>query len=313
MPDFASDCASATIAPASFAPASFAPPGRYIGIGPFVVLLRSEVPQADRAIANLYGDFPTWPADAEIFADFHVALERPRGLRRWLRPQVRFTYDRERSFTPLKLGHALLMFEGGLNWTIAENANFFLVLHAASVERNGRTAVMPAPSGSGKSTLCAALVSRGWRLISDETTLISLVDGTISAVARPISLKNEAIAAVARFVPDGVLSERYPGTEKGTVAFLKPPVESVRRVGEPAVPAWVILPKYERRARSAFTERGKADTFMTITESAYNLSLFGREGFETLANLVDRCACYDFVFSDLAAAVDSFDALAAGA
>lgn len=291
---------------------SFASPGRYLGIGPFVVRFRSQVPQADRAIAALYADFPSWPADADLFADFHVALERPRGLRRWLRPQVLFTYDGERSFTPLKLGHALLMFEGGLNWTIAENANFFLVLHAASVERSGRTVVMPAPSGSGKSTLCAALVNRGWRLISDETTLISLADGAIWAVARPISLKNEAIAAVSRFVPEAVFSERYPGTEKGTVAFLKPPGESVRRVGEPAAPAWVVLPKYVPYAAAAFSERGKADTFMTITESAYNLAQFGRAGFEALAGLVDRCACYDFVFSDLAAAVERFDALADG-
>jgi predicted ATPase len=30
--------------------------------------------------------------------------------------------------------------------------------------------ILPAPPGSGKSTLCAALVTRGWRLLSDELT-----------------------------------------------------------------------------------------------------------------------------------------------
>jgi HprK-related kinase A len=297
---------------AEVAAPNFAPPGRYLGVGPFVVFLRAELPDADAALGALYADFPTWPADAEIFADFHIGLERPHGLRRWLRRQVLFSYDGERPYKPLKAGHALLMFEGGLNWTIAENANFFLVLHAASIERDGRTAVLPAPSGSGKSTLCAALVSRGWRLISDETTLISLADGTISAVSRPISLKNESIEAIRRFVPDGVFAGPFSGTEKGTVAFLKPPADSVRRVGEPAVPAWIVMPKFARHAAPLLTGRGKADTFMAITESAYNLDLFGRAGFETLATLVDRCDCYDFVYGELEDGVAIFDKIAAG-
>ena len=289
--------------------AEFASPGCHIGVGPFVVRVRSEIPAASRVLDMLYRDFPSWPATADVFADFDVALENGPGLRRWLRPQVVFSHDGTEPFAPYGVDQAVVMFEGGLNWTIAEHANFFLVLHAASVEKNGRAAILPAPSGSGKSTLCAGLVSRGWRLISDEATLIAIDEETIAALARPISLKNESIDVVARFVPDGTLTEPIHGTEKGTLAFLKPPVDSVRRVNEPSVPAWIVMPRYQRNARPLLTERGKAETFMAINESAYNLSLFGRPGFEVLANLIDRCACYDFVYSDLADAVEIFAAL----
>ena len=61
--------------------------------------------------------------------------------------------------------------------------------------------------GSGKSTLAAGLVYRGgWRLLSDELALLSLGDGAVSALPKPISLKNESIAIMKRFAPGASFS-----------------------------------------------------------------------------------------------------------
>jgi HprK-related kinase A len=283
---------------------------RDIRMGSLTVRVHAELPALRRALESLYADFPNAAGDSG-FADFHVRLDRVAGLRRWLRPRVVFAHDSVQPFRSMRSDEALLLFEGGLNWTIAENANFFLVIHAAAVERDGRAAIFPAPSGAGKSTLCAALISRGWRLMSDELTLISLEDGMVSALARPVSLKNEAIDAIRKFSPESVFSAPIPNTEKGTVAFLKPPAESVARMSEPAVPAWIVIPRYARHARALLAPRGKAETFMALYDNACNYYLFGRAGFERLAGLVDRCDCYDFVYSDLADAVETFASLAA--
>jgi hypothetical protein len=51
-----------------------------------------------------------------------------------------------------------------------------IVLHASAVEVNGRAVVFCGPSGAGKSTLAAALVQRGYRLITDDVCTITLSD-----------------------------------------------------------------------------------------------------------------------------------------
>ena len=285
---------------------------RDIRMGSLTIRVQAGLPALRDALETLYADFPNAPSDAGGFADFHVRLARVAGLRRWLLPRVAFDHDRFEPFRSMRVNEALLLFEGGLNWTIAENANFFMVIHAAAVERDGRAAIFPAPSGAGKSTLCAALITHGWRLMSDELALIALEDGMISALARPVSLKNEAIDAIREFAPDSVFSAPIPNTEKGTVALLKPPAESVARMSEPAAPAWIVVPRYVRQSRPLLSPRGKAETFMALHDNAYNQYLFGRAGFEVLADLVDRCDCYDFVYSDLADAVETFASLAAG-
>ncbi len=289
----------------------FAEPSQDICIGPFTVRARVHLATLRRQIQTLYADFPQ-SAPPGGFADFHVTVRRAPGLRGWIRPRIIFEDDALEHFRTMRTNEALLLFEGGLNWTIAENANFYLVIHAAVVERDNRAIVLPAPSGAGKSTLCAALVSRGWRLLSDELALVSPGDGTVAALARPISLKNEAIAAVRALAPESEFSTPILNTEKGTVIYLKPPVASVKRMDEPALPAWIVVPQYLPQAGPSLTPRGKADTLMALYDNAYNYHLFGRAGFELLASLVDRCDCYDFVYSELEDAVEVFGSLVKG-
>jgi HprK-related kinase A len=230
-----------------------------------------------------------------------------------VRPQVVFSFDGFRPFLPLGTVQAPIMFEGGLNWLIANHVNFYLVLHAAVIERGGRAVIMPADAGAGKSTLCAALVNRGWRLLSDEFALISFADGKVAALARPISLKNRSIDIIRDLVPDSVLSAPIENTTKGTVAFLKPPLESVRRMDEPAVAAWIIAPTYVHAIGAVLEPKSKAESFKHVIDNAYNYHLFGRRGFTLLADLLDRCDCYDFRYGNLDEAIGVFDRLAAAA
>src|SRR5262249_32235391 len=146
------------------------------------------------------------PRDTQ-FADFHVSLDPGDGARRWVRPQCVFRFDGISPFKPLPYGHAVPVLEWGLNWFIANHAHQYLMIHAAAIERHDRRALLPGSSGAGQSTLCAALVGRGgWRLLSDELTLIDLASGMIVPIARPISLKNESIAVIRDFLSDAVLS-----------------------------------------------------------------------------------------------------------
>src|SRR3546814_16735363 len=96
---------------------------------------------------------------------------------------------------------------------------------------------MPGSQGSRKSPPTACLVHNGWRLLADEMALVSLQDGGLTALARPISLKNRSIDLIADILPNAALRARSEDTVKGAVALLKPPTPSVERVAEPARPA----------------------------------------------------------------------------
>jgi len=283
--------------------------GLAIRTGPVAFRLRSNVPAVARAVERLYADYPLLAADQ--FCDFELAVQRAAGLRRWLRPQVTAHYDGDPVFEPLPLGHAFPLTEWALNWCVTTHAFEHLSLHAAVVERGGRAVILPAPPGSGKSTLCAALIHRGWRLLSDELTLVSLADGRISPVVRPVSLKNRSIDILSDFVPGAVFSEPTHDTVKGTVAHLRVPSEHVERMHETALPAWVVFPRWEAGAAATLTTLPKPDTVLELGRNSFNIQTLGAAGFQALADLVDRCDCHAFQYGNLDEAMAVFDRLAA--
>jgi hypothetical protein len=286
-------------------------PGLFLHTGPFISRVRTDIPAVIDGIALLYADYTA--SDSEAFADYHIALTRPRGLRRWYRPQVLFEFDGMAPFKPLPLEQALPLLEWGLNWCIGLHAHEFLIIHAATIEKNGMAAILPGPPGSGKSTLTAFLVHNGWRLLSDELALLSLRDGRVTALSRPISLKNESIDIIHRVVPDAPLSRRSDDTAKGTVALLRAPSDSVARSAETAQPAWVIFPAFKQGAEASLLPRSKADTLIELGRNAFNYSIHGKLGFDVLSRLVDDCSCFEFSYSDLAEAQRTFEALQPGA
>jgi len=277
--------------------------GLRLHTGPFTTLIQSAIPSVAEGIAQLYADFPLAPADG--FVDFHVHLAPPRNLRRWIQPQVLFLHDDIPPFEPLPLDQAFPMLEWGLNWCVTTHAQQYLIIHAAVVERNGCAAILPAPPGSGKSTLCAALVNRGWRLLSDELTLIRS-DGVIVPLARPVSLKNASIDIIRAFEPTAIINRESRDTAKGTVAHMKPPSDALARVAETAMPAWIIFPKYAAGAITQLNPRPKAQTFMELANNAFNYTLHGAQGFALLDRVVSACACYDFTYSRLDEAINTF-------
>jgi HprK-related kinase A len=283
--------------------------GLRLRTGPVVTQIRSALQEVVDGIRLHYANHPVEGLDT--FADFHVTVDRPFGPRRWIQRQVVFGFDGEVPFTPLPGDQGMPMLEWGMNWCVSNHCHQYLTVHAAVVERDGRALILPAPPGSGKSTLCAGLAFSGWRLLSDELALIDPRTKLLRGLARPISLKNASIDVLRRFAPQARIGPVVHETTKGSVAHVQAPSASVMDVDRPAIPAWIVLPRYVANAPATLEPMSRAEGFMQLVENSFNYHLHGARGFNLLTSLVDGCHCFRFTYGRLEDAASTFAALAA--
>lgn len=282
-------------------------PGLVLRTGVFVSRIVSPIPSVAQGIRLLYADYLL--GEEGGFADFDVRVAPPAGLRHWFRPQVLFYFDGYLPFKPLPFDQAFPMLEWGLNWCVSSLCHQYVVIHAAVIEKHGFAMILPAPPGSGKSTLCAGLVNRGWRLLSDELTLLDPATGKVVPLPRPVSLKNASLDVIRRFAPEAVIGPVTTDTAKGTVAHMRAPRASILRGTETAMPGWIVFPRYEAGQAARLDPFPKAHAFMRLADNAFNYSLHGPEGFELVAGVVDRGVCYEFAYGDLEEAAAMFSDL----
>ena len=270
--------------------------------------LRTDIPAVIEHVLDMYIGH-----ELEVGAgidDFRVHVSYTGPFRRFVRRRIQVFIDGDTIIEPLPLRFACLALEAALNACINSTASK-LLLHAAVVERDGLAVILPGPSGSGKSTLCAALVMRGWRLLSDEHAMLHPADGRLQPVGRPISLKNESIALIRAWASDPHFSAIFSNTSEGTIAYLRPPIDSVVRATETVVPALIVSPTWRADVPVTLEPLGKSETFRRLAEDSMNYHTTQRFGFDTLAGLVDSCATYRLWYGPLAPAVDAMEALAA--
>ncbi|HEX6374700.1 MAG TPA: HprK-related kinase A [Allosphingosinicella sp.] len=251
-------------------------------IGPIGFRIGSQWRGPVAALRRLYAGYP----EPEGVCDFTVRLEAERPWRRWLRPSAAIRGDYVLpDAAPLPLAQGLLAAEMGMNLQMALGQKSYLLLHAASVEKEGRALLMTGHSGVGKSSLAALLGERGWRFMGDEFALLGLDDGLLHPFPRAVSLKNESLGLFDGMDPDR-LGPVLTGTPKGRIRHLRPNREAVARMGEPARPVLILFPRFGRDLDPAVREVGAAEAFMRLTQASTNYVALGEPGFDALTRLV---------------------------
>src|SRR6218665_168322 len=250
-------------------------------IGPVALRVRSAWKAPLEALAALYAAYPR-PADG--LADFTVRLEPEKPWRRWLRPSVAIRGDYILpDAAPLSLAHGLLAAEMGMNLQMALGQKNYLLLHAATVERDGRALILTGQSGAGKSTLAALLGERGWRLMGDEFGLLDLDSGLLMPFPRAVSLKNGAIRVMEAEVPAERFGPRLEDTPKGTIRHMCPNRAAIDKMGQGAMPSLILFPRFG--PRQDVRGVGKAEVFMRLTQASTTYVSLGRRGFAALTRL----------------------------
>ncbi len=277
--------------------------------GPFNISISSPYAHLFTEIFSFYSDFPTTTSNDLL--DFELAITKPKSLvRRTLKSQCYFSLGSESPFAPMESHQAFGMFEWGFNWCISSYAHQYLIIHAAVLEKNGVCVVFPAPPGSGKSTLTALLAYSGWRLLSDELTLIDLTDNLIQGLARPINLKNQSIKVIQEKFPDVEHSIIMPDTHKGSVCLFKPPIQSVEATNIKAKATHIIFPKYHESGATKVESLPQSEFFFDLIENSFNYGILGQTGFEAMTEFVKLTTGFKFTYSNSDEAITLFQELA---
>ncbi|MFM9937253.1 MAG: HprK-related kinase A [Novosphingobium sp.] len=259
-------------------------------------------------VAALEGLYAAYPKPINAIPDFTVRLEATSALRRVIRPQVaiRGGYTLPEA-VPVSLAHGLIAAEMGMNLQMALGERRFLLLHAASVERDGKVIIMTGESGSGKSTLAALLGSRGWRFMGDEFALIDPATGLLHPFPRPVSLKNEAIAEMQRLCPKAQFGPLMAGTPKGDLRHMVPDTAAITAMDRPAPPALILFPRFGFAADTRGV--GPSEVFVRLTQASTNYVALGEPGFDALTRLVTGVPAKAIDYPDTQTALRLVEAL----
>jgi hypothetical protein len=232
--------------------------------------------------------------NADVFYDFHASFcnqaWRPGSAYGLKLGSQHFRYCHAQSMLPV--------FEWGFNWFATGFSCHYLSLHAAVVEKNGVSLILPAPPGSGKSTMCALLMLHGWRLLSDEHCLINLTTLEIEPFVRPVSLKNNSIAVMQAYTKQHPCSRVYEDTLKGKMQYLAPTEQSWQGYQTPARPKWVIFPRYQANTPLCTHTLTQPVLFERLLENTFNYSVLGEQSFQVFMDLLVQLHGLELIYSD---------------
>jgi len=270
---------------------------RYLHLPPFCFEIRTDLPSVLTNIQLIYADAIQ---HSSKYTDYFLTIKSGSGLRKFIRPQVRFLADQQEPFKPINSDCGFALLEWGMNWCVATQEMRFVIVHAAVLEKDGKAVLFPAPPGSGKSTLTAWLAFNGWRLLSDEMALIQPGTQTVVPFVRPICLKNNSITLAKTWFPTARFSSIAKNTHKGDVIHLSPPTLSWQQSSVPAQIVAIVFPKYDKDQTLTITQLNQAQSFSALAENAFNFSLGGQAGFETIVQLVEKAQCFEASYNSVA-------------
>lgn len=267
--------------------------------GPFTVQVDTNITAVQRYIRSHYGQ-ALLPAESVTFIDYQLNIRHGAWYRRLLAPQALFLLNHKQPFKPLPLSQAHAFLEWGLNWSISSSAHHYLIVHAATVEKDGKAVIITAPPGSGKSTLSAYLASQGWRLLSDELALVDRNSLDVYGLARPINLKNQSISLMKQFYPDSQFSTMAHDTHKGTVCLLKPNADSLSQAAIPAQPALLIFVRYDANECCYVEPVSKCKALTELIRNTFNFGTLGEDGFVVAKQLAAQMDAYYIEYNNFA-------------
>lgn len=272
-----------------------------VNIGQYHFSVESKIEAVNNAIDIIYGDVPA----LDFPYDFKVRLVFESLVRRFIKPQISFYSDQHSPFKPLPVSQAPALLEWGMNWCVAAHEYSKLIIHSAVLVKNGKAILFPALPGSGKSTLTAYLGLSSWSTYSDEMAIIDPMTLEVSPLYRPVCLKNDSISLVKKWHPKAIFTPVCKDTQKGDVAHVKVMDWQNYTQLSPVPIVAVVFPKYDAQSDLTIFQLSDLEAFNVLSKNAFNYNVLGRDGFNTVDNIIRRTKNFEIRFNDVRE-VDAF-------
>jgi hypothetical protein len=217
--------------------------------------------------------------------------------------------DQEGLFATLTLDGAVIgLFSEILQYACSERDSI-ATLHAGAVSDGHTCLVLAESGGSGKSTLTAALLTRGYRYLSDDVAPLERGSGHVVPVPISLNLKPGSVPVLAGLYPE---LPSLPAWRSGnrSLRFLPPP-EFVQHRPDRAYPvAALVFPRYRPHAGLKLDPLDPVSVLTRLVESDTRLDRpLNPAKVGELCAWIEATPAYALTYGDLEAAIKTLATL----
>lgn len=277
-------------------------------LGPVSVRLLTNCPR-------VYADYATVNRELQSQGEAlgfrtTVLVEKRRSWRTGI-AHYHISGEVEERFTVRKRARVVPHIDGMINLSVARYFAEYVQLHAAVLQKGDVGLVIPGGPGFGKTTLAAALIKRGWNYASDEFALIDPQTIELASFPKSLSIKPGSVKLLQDEGIDIAALPRFHRIDKGAIRCL--PATYIRKDAllDRVIPRLLIFPQLDSNAKPCIRELPRGLAAMNCLRRCFNFSRWGPTAMETVAQLCERCVCYELTSGDLSETCQLIDEAAA--
>jgi hypothetical protein len=184
-----------------------------------------------------------------------------------------------------------------------QSCAYLLTVHGAVVTRKGHTLILAGRSGSGKSTLAAALLARGYTLISDEPAVIEPHSRGVLPVPFGLGLKEGSWPAALRSFPGFDHLPVHIRFDGRRLRYLLPDGIEMAVDGAIRLATHLIFPCFGRELAGKIEPLSPVQALRTVAEAGYQVPGLDEDRVARILQWLGSMYCYSLTYSSTAEAL----------
>ncbi len=198
--------------------------------------------------------------------------------------------------------------EWAVNWRVIARCTDRMLVHAASMARDGQGVVFAGKSGAGKSTLVAGLLARGWQYMCDEFAMIDTSTYRLLPFPKAVCIKAGSFDLVRRLDLKLCGDRRYVKALKGKVGYISP-ADLPGAAARPCPITHVIFPNYTGHPKSRLRPVTQARAAFMLASHTLNRDVLGGQVAATASHIVRDARCVVLESGDIEDACDLVESI----